>query len=288
VEKAREELAAAQEAAQAAGSTEQPPPDSSGSSSADAAQASRDAAVAAREANLEAAAAQAEIDKAENAVEFARRRLALMSGKARLMSAGQLGIGVPADEVLFFPTLPLRVDDVKLPPGEEATGPVMTVTNSRLVVESALSHNDAKLVRPGAAVALRAPDLGIDGTGTVTQIATTPGTNGVDPQRFYMEVTPADVTGSLLGASVVQTIAVESTEGKVLAVPVAALSVTADGRTRVQVQRADGKTRFVTVDPGLSAKGLVAVTPVSGTLKPGDLVVVGRKGAEAAKKAKNG
>lgn len=258
---AREELAAAQDAAAAAGT------------------ATADAAQAARDAKLEAATTQAELDKAENAVDFARRRVALMSGRTRFSSAGKFGIQVPADEVLFFPGLPVRVDDVKLRPGDEALAAVMTVTNSRLVVEAALSPNDAKLVRQSAAVTIRAPDLGVGATGTVTHVATTPGTNGVDPQRFYMEVTPADIAVSLVGASVVQTITVESTQGEVLAVPVAALSVAADGSTRVQVQGLNGKTRYVTVTPGLAAKGLVAAEPVRGALAPGDLVVVGRNGA---------
>jgi hypothetical protein len=190
---------------------------------------------------------------------------------------------VPADEVLFFPTLPLRVDDAKLKPGDEAVGPIMTTTNSTLIVDAALSRDDAKLVRHGAPVSLRATDLGIDARGTVTHIASTPGTNGVDPQRFYMEVTPTDISPALLGASVVQTIAVENTEGEVLAVPVAALTVAADGATRVQVQGADGKIRPVAVTPGLSAKGMVAVTPVGGDLAPGDLVVVGRRGGNSAR-----
>jgi peptidoglycan hydrolase-like protein with peptidoglycan-binding domain len=274
---AREDLTAAQEAAAAAGA----PPDASGATSPEAAQAARDAAVAARDAKLEAATAQAEIDKAQNAVDFARRRVALLSGKTRLGSiAGKFGPGVPADEVLFFPSLPLRVDEVKLQPGDEALGPVMTVTNSRLVVESALSASDAKLVRPGAAVGIRSPDLGIDATGSVTYVDTTPGTHGVDPHRFYMEVTPAEIGGELLGSSVVQTISVQSTDGEVLAVPVSALSMAADGRTRVQVVGAQDKTRYVTVVPGLSAKGHVEITPVGGTLKPGDLVIVGRGGTE--------
>ena len=54
---------------------------------------------------------------------------------------------IPAGELLFFPLLPVRVDEAKLAVGEEATGAVMTVTSSRLVVESALSrHNDIQLV----------------------------------------------------------------------------------------------------------------------------------------------
>jgi len=67
---------------------------------------------------------------------------------------------------------------------------------------------------------------------------------------------------------------VNSTETDVLAVPVAALSVAADGTSRVEVKADDGTTHFVGVTPGLTAKGLVAVIP-TGALAAGDLVIVG-------------
>ena len=70
-------------------------------------------------------------------------------------------------------------------------------------------------------------------------------------------------------------VTIESTAGDVLAVPIASVSVAADGRSRVQVQDRDRTTRFVAVDPGLAAKGLVAVTALDGALDAGDLVVVG-------------
>jgi hypothetical protein len=102
-------------------------------------------------------------------------------------------------------------------------------------------------------VAIRATDSGVAATGTVTPIATTPGPNRVDPHRYYQEVTTTGLDGSLNGASVVQTISVRTTEGEVLAVPVAALSMASDGTTRVQVQPANGPPRYVRVEPGLSA-----------------------------------
>jgi hypothetical protein len=148
------------------------------------------------------------------------------------------------------------------------------VSNLQLAVDSAVSANDAKLIRVGAPAVISQPDLGITATGEVTQIATTPGTNGVDPQRFYLEVTPKDAPAALVGTSVVLTITVNSTETDVLAVPVAALSVAADGTSRVEVKAGDGTTHFVAVTPGLTAKGLVAVVP-AGALAAGDLVIVG-------------
>ena len=59
------------------------------------------------------------------------------------------------------------------------------------------------------------------------------------------------------------------------AVPLSALSLATDGTSRLQVQKKDGTLEYVTVKPGLSANGYVEVTPLSGELVPGQLVVVG-------------
>jgi hypothetical protein len=247
---------------------------------------SPDAAKAAAQARSDATLADADAARAAQLVPLAQNRLNLATGRSGAIVApagvGKASVQVPADEVLFFPTLPVRIDDVKLKVGDEANGQVMTVTNSRLVIDSSLSAEDARSVLKDARVAIKAPDQNLDAAGTVTNVATQPGTNGVDPTKFYVEITPTDAPASLVGASVVLTIAVQSTDGAVLAVPVNALSVAADGTSRVQVQGADRTLRFVTVTPGLSAKGFVAVTPTSGTLKPGDLVIVGNSNSTKA------
>jgi hypothetical protein len=213
----------------------------------------------------------------QNAGKEARSTAAEVSRLAR-----QAGIRVPADEVLFFPTLPLRVDSVRAKRGDAVTGRVMTVSNSRLAVDSSLSIQDAKLVRPGAPVTIEEPDLGVKADGTVSLVDDRPGTHRVDPGRFYLEVKPKTAPAQLVGASVKLTIAVKTTGKPVLVVPTTALSVGADGSARVQVQRASGRSDYVTVNPGLAAKGLVQVAPVQGHLAPGDLVVVGDRGPSNA------
>jgi hypothetical protein len=154
----------------------------------------------------------------------------------------------------------------------------MTVSNSRLAIDSSLSPNDAKLVNNGNPVTIEEPDLGVRTTGKVTLVADRPGTHQVDPGRIYLEVTPGTAPAQLVGASVKLTIAVKSTEKAVLAVPLTALSVGADGSSRVQVQRPGGRTEYVTVTPGLAAKGMVEIRPTDGQLSAGDLVIVGTKG----------
>jgi hypothetical protein len=193
--------------------------------------------------------------------------------------ARKIGVQVPANEVLFFPTLPLRVDSVRVKRGDTASGRVMTVSNTRLAVDSSLSIDDAKLVRVGASVEIEEPDLGVRTKGVVTEVADRPGTNKVDPSRVYLEVTPGTAPAQLVGASVRLSIAVKSTGRKVLTVPVNALSVGADGSSRVQVERRGGRREYVTVEAGLAAQGLVEIRSVGGSLEPGDLVVVGSRDA---------
>jgi hypothetical protein len=271
----------------------------------DASQASANAMrVAGRDA---VAKARADVVRARKALPTARRQVVLASRRLRVLQdpgdtslqrlvtqsasteardtaadvsrlARKMGIQVPANEVLFFPTLPLRVDSVRARRGDTVTGRVMTVSNSRLAIDSSLSLNDAKLVRTGAQVTIEEPDLGIKASGVVSAVADRPGTHKVDPGRVYLEVTPKTAPGQLVGASVKLTIAVKSTQQAVLAVPVTALSVGADGESRLQVQLAGGRTEYVTVAPGLAAKGLVEVRPLHGRLSPGDLVIVGERG----------
>jgi hypothetical protein len=47
----------------------------------------------------------------------------------------------------------------------------------------------------------------------------------------------------------------------------------------VQVEN-NGNLEFIVVKPGLSADGFVEVTPVEGTLSPGQLVLVGYENAQ--------
>jgi hypothetical protein len=199
----------------------------------------------------------------------------------------QVGIVVPANEVLFFPSLPLRVDDVKALRGDVVNGPVMTVTTARLAVDSSVDVAQAKLVRKGSAVVIESTEFNVVLKGTVTEIASTAGTKGADPGKVYLEVTPNEDEKTevdpkdLNGSSVKLTIPIRSTGKAVVAVPVAAVSIAADGTSRVEVEDTPGATtRFVRVRTGLAAEGYVEVTALEGKLAAGAQVVVGnREGA---------
>jgi len=266
---------------------------------------------ATRETGRDAVArARAERRRAQRALPSARRQVQLASGRLRVLEhpddnslkqlvvqaaakearstqqdvsrlARKIGVTVPADEVLFFNTLPLRIDSVRVRRGDVVNGRVMTVSNSRLAIDSSLSITDAKLVRRGAPVEIEEPDLGIKTTGVVTQVADAPGTHKVEQGRVYLAITPKSAPAQLVGASVKLTIAVKSTQQAVLTVPITALTVGADGNSRVQVQRSGGGSEYVTVEPGLAAQGLVEVRPVKGALAPGNLVIVGKRDSGA-------
>jgi peptidoglycan hydrolase-like protein with peptidoglycan-binding domain len=239
-----------------------------------------DAASKAKQARLQSEVAvarpgstPAEAQLLTRAVELAREE-ETAAVLAYLALNARTAVQVPADELLFLPDLPRRVDEVKVQRGDPIGPELMTVSGLSLSIDAALSPNDAKLVPSGAKLTIEEPDLGVTASGVVSLRAEQPGTNGVDAQKFYAEITPENVPASLVGASVKLTIPVKSTAGDVLAVPLSALTVGAGGVTRIQI--VDGATtRFVEVVPGLAAQGLVEITPKDGTVSDRDNVVVG-------------
>jgi Putative peptidoglycan binding domain len=192
----------------------------------------------------------------------------------------RLGVQVPADEVVFIPSLPVRVHEVTASVGVSASGPVISVTDNELSIDSQLPIGAAPLVKPGMKVAIDEQALGIKATGVVEAVANTPGTRGADGYHFYLGVRVESTPVSLAGFSVRLTIPIETSKGAVAAVPTSAVSLAVDGTSRVLVDRG-GVLEYVTVQPGLSAGGYVEVTAPDGRLVPGQLVVVGYKAPES-------
>lgn len=149
----------------------------------------------------------------------------------------KLGFQVPADEVIFIRNLPVRVEEVTAAVGGAATGPIMSVTDNQLAIDSSLPLDAAPLVRPGMRVAIDEQALGIKASGRVEMVAASPGTRGVDGFHIYFEVRVDDTPIQLQGFSVRLTIPIESTKGAVIAVPVSAVSLAADGTSRVQLEK---------------------------------------------------
>ncbi len=279
------------------------------------AQRSADAAVRAADAQVRIAVAQrrelgkpADVASLKSALASARESKTSAEADVARLEA-QVGIVVPANEVVFFAALPLRVDESKLLAGDALSGVLMTVATQRLAVDASVDPGDAPSLHLGQAAEIEATDLGVTVAATITKIGATSGTNGADATRIYVEVSPvesadgtevattASTAGSsssglvlppgarrptladLNGISVKVTVPISTTNGNVLAVPTAAVSAAADGTTRVEVEDTPDKpTRYVIVTAGLRADGYVQVKPTKlGELKTGDLVVTGTK-----------
>lgn len=202
--------------------------------------------------------------------------------------AATIGVQVPANELVFFPSLPLRIDDTKLKRGDPVTAEAMTVSGTRLAVDAALLTTEAPLTAVGAQATIDAPEYSYSSKGTVTFLADKPGLRGTDAQHIAIEVTPEDSFTQLVGASVRITIPTKSTSGDALIVPVSALSVRSDGSTQIQIESSPGLVRTVIVSAGLSAQGFVEITSSSGSVAIGDRVVIGADGPAPPQDAVSG
>jgi hypothetical protein len=191
----------------------------------------------------------------------------------------RLGVQVPADEIVFIPSLPVRVHEVTASVGANASGALMSVTDNQLSIDSQLPLAAAPRVKPGMKVSIDEEALGIKANGVVETVANTPGTRGVDGYHFYLGIKVESTPVSLAGFSVRLTIPIETSKGPVTAVPTSAVSLAVDGKSRVLVDHG-GTLEYVTVQPGLSAGGYVEVTAPNGQLAAGQLVVVGQKAPE--------
>jgi peptidoglycan hydrolase-like protein with peptidoglycan-binding domain len=220
------------------------------------------------------------VQNALDAQEIARLDSKLTSERADQLAIDlelakrRIGVEVPVDEIVFIPALPVRVQEVMARVGNPASGPLLSVTDNQIAIDSSLPLDEAPLVKPGMTAAIDEQALGIKTTGIVDAVDSTPGTHGLDGYHIYFAVRVGPTQVPLEGFSLRLTIPIESTKGAVTAVPISALSLAADGKSRIQLDK-NGTIESVIVEPGLSAEGFVEVTPVGETLKPGGLVVVG-------------
>lgn len=218
---------------------------------------------------------------------------ALADARTALAEAQQATVTpLPASEVVYLTTTPRRVDSVDVRRGSMVSGsPIMTVSGATLQIVGNLDKADADLIAEGTEVVITLPD-GSEAPGTVQSVGPMrereqdePGFGGggggsADPNRREVVVVPGELTEDqrwmLQGSNVRIKIPVSSTEGEVMAVPIAALSAGPGGESRVEVlDEGARETRLVTVETGLAAGGFVEIRPVDGDLKVGDLVVVG-------------
>jgi peptidoglycan hydrolase-like protein with peptidoglycan-binding domain len=217
-----------------------------------------------------AQSSEADTTVQQGAVDDAEENLA-DAQDARAEAESKAGTPLPVSEVVYVKTLPRRVDDVKVERGGTVNGVVMSASGASLVVTLKVDAETAQRLKAGMTASLE-----VDGTPIAAKVRRV-AKNG---NQYDVVVAPNALTASQLAllrdANVRVTIPVKSTSGKVLAVPVAALSSGSDGASRVEVLR-DGKVELVPVTVGLSADGFAQVTPKGDAkLSAGDQVVVGK------------
>ncbi|MGW8362550.1 peptidoglycan-binding protein, partial [Streptomyces wedmorensis] len=198
---------------------------------------------------------------------------------------------VPSGEVAFLESFPARVQDLPVRLGTKAQGAVMTVAAGPLVVHGYVPDHQKGLIRAGQKAEILSELDGATAPASVRSVATartTPQPAG-DAQDGQQAGGQSDADGYLMilapgrpleaqwtGQNVRLTVLAATTGGKVLVVPVTAVSAGADGSTAVTVLEDDGRQRRVRVRPGTTGDGHVEVIPLDrGALGAGDRVVTG-------------
>lgn len=200
---------------------------------------------------------------------------------------------LPSGEVLYLQSLPRRVDDVYVARGDEVKGAVMAVSGAQLTISGTISEQDAKLLEVGMTANYISPD-GEELQATISAIEAPKsgstgeeggtGGDGSTGGRYKLILDPGDLTeeqiSALRGNNVRITIPVASTDGAVIAVPLAALSAGVGGGNLVELlvpTTADPfATEMVEVTAGLAADGFVEISSSDSRISEGSKVVVGR------------
>lgn len=217
-------------------------------------------------------------DAAERSVEDAKEELA----QAR---QGVL-TPLPASEVVYLAELPRRVDAVDVKRGTVITGPVMTVSGTTLEIVTTMPDENAALLSVGDPADLIVGDTTLPATIAEIGNAGSAGESG----RTRVTMHPVDLTeeqrSAIAGSNVRVRIPVSSTDGAVMAVPLAALTAGAGGESRVEVLREGADTpELVVVTTGLSANGYAEITSSAAPLRVGDLIVVGQSDGSVSEAA---
>lgn len=262
----------------------------------DAQQMLRSAERGVRDANVSVAQAQAMLDEAKKsgAPNTIGEEAALTSAWEALNDAqvalGEAQAGVlatlPAGEVLFLEGLPRRVDTVSVKRGDMLANSPMSVSGATLTISGSVSQQDASLLSEGLKAFFPGPD-GTELSATVQSVtAPSGGSGGSDGgSRHTVELVPDDLTSEqielLRGSNVRLSIPVATTEGEVIAVPIAALSSDSTGGNRVEllIDVKDGpnaETETIDVETGLAADGFVEIRSNDPRITAGAKVVVGR------------
>jgi multidrug efflux pump subunit AcrA (membrane-fusion protein) len=168
--------------------------------------------------------------------------------------------------ILIVPEAEIRIDDIKVAPGEAISGTILTWTKAVLYGTANLTAAQRRMLSTGVAATLEFAD-GTLLTGTVDKI-TEATRDGYQEQATVRIALDDQAAAAAQGPSAVTISFIQQTAADTLVVPVSALVVTAEGA--YAVQRTDGT--YVRVELGLQADARIEIR--SDVLAEGDLVVI--------------
>ncbi|BFV54954.1 hypothetical protein KCMC57_up00580 [Kitasatospora sp. CMC57] len=200
-------------------------------------------------------------------------------------AAGDGGAGAvvfPMSEVVYLDPLPARADAVSATVGQAPGEKLMSISTGELVIDATVTAPQKGLLRPGQKAEILRESTGTRATGTVVSVSETAAQaktdqSGSGATGYPVRIKPdKPLPADLVGQDTRLTVTAASSGSAMLAVPASALSAGANGRSSVSVLAPDGSVQQVTVEPGPSGDGFVAVTAEGPTaLAAGDEVVVG-------------
>lgn len=213
----------------------------------------------------------------------------LLAAKKRLSELdARTGEMMPASEVIFVPAFPATAHKVSVQAGDkldDIDGPLLTLSAGELQVVGGLEPADRALVRTGLAVDIDSDVTGFHTTGKVSAVAETPdlappgeeeaGDDAMAGQLAVTVTPDTELDPELLGQDIRLTARSAASAKEVHAVPLAAVTSSADGRTYVTKIVPNGQRVRVEIRTGASGDGMVEVDPVGQALGVGDLVVTG-------------
>jgi peptidoglycan hydrolase-like protein with peptidoglycan-binding domain len=210
----------------------------------------------------------------------------------------QLGVIVPANEVVFFNELPMRIDEAVAKVGSTvASDAVFKATSTQLVIASAIPVDKIQYVTVGMNVSL-IDQNGEPGTGTVKSIATKPGGTAPDglyavditttsppppPTNAMSQIDPSQLqfpsgSGLTTGAPLTVNYPTKRSATPLLAVPATGLykcETAPPGTECVKVINGDNQKEVRVTRIMDSSTGLVGIEPQpAGALKEGDRVAI--------------
>ncbi|MDR2565106.1 MAG: hypothetical protein LBC97_03415 [Bifidobacteriaceae bacterium] len=209
---------------------------------------------------VDTSAEQAAVTSAEAALAAAQTK----ADQAALSAVG------PKD-ILIVPTAEMRVDQVLARIGQSAEGPVVSYTDTTVFANVDLTDAQKKLLVTGSEVEVTLPD-GTVLAGVVAEVTPSrqdPNTWETIPARARVDMED-QATLTEAGLSGVTIAMIQDQAADALVVPVTALLALSEGGYAVELKGGG----LVGVEVGLIQDTRAQITPTTGDLEEGDLVVI--------------